>query len=186
MKHTFKKSVLLASTFAILLSAFPVHAMEEADVEATVSEKVEQHSGWDRESLKKKLDSAMDFFKNQGRGIMRCMKGEGCSKGQIIAFVGLLTTILALVYTLGGRRGWYGKEGKIGAPYRWGAAGLGAAAAGLAGATRSAKEMYQERIAPKLPARPKFRMPRWHKKGKEIVEEEKPAPGSEEPIGGIE
>ena len=102
MKHTFAKKALLMGAAAMLLSTVPVQAMDTVrGIRDEVAQKTGFFARWSKDALQKRLDASMNFLNKQWRGFMKCVKGEGCTKGQIAAITGTLTTVLAIVTALG-------------------------------------------------------------------------------------
>jgi hypothetical protein len=105
MKHTFAKKALLLGAISILFSIFPVHAMDNAApmdpaLQKEVQTKAGFFSNWSREGLRKKLDENMKFLDTKWKDLMKCLKGEGCTRGQIAVITGTLATILAIITVL--------------------------------------------------------------------------------------
>ena len=116
MKHTFAKKALLLGAATIFLNTVPVHAMSDMGVPATtpsaikaqVAQKARQFGKWAQDqagrlSLERRLNSAMKFLDKQFKNVMKCLRGEGCTRGQIVAITATLATIMAIVTVLGGR-----------------------------------------------------------------------------------
>ena len=102
MKHTFAKKALLMGAAVMLLSTVPVHAMDTVrGIRDEVAQKTGFFARWSKDALQKRLDASMNFLNKQWRGFMKCVKGEGCTKGQTAAIIGTLTTVSAIVTALG-------------------------------------------------------------------------------------
>jgi hypothetical protein len=106
MKHTFAKKALLMAAFSILCNITPVHAMTETSAGmsmtvpsmATIREQARTYMSWPKEALQRRLDSLMKFLDVEWKKTMKCLKGEGCTKGQIGVITTTLLAILAIVY----------------------------------------------------------------------------------------